>query len=92
MSEPLKRLLIDVPEDLETQIASLAAQTGRSRSLIVNDAIGTYVNNQLRWLSEMDAATREAKQGQSFDGDEVLDWLESWGGDTEKPHPGPAKP
>ncbi|CAN7161932.1 CopG family ribbon-helix-helix protein [Pararhizobium sp. LjRoot238] len=92
MSQPLKRLLIDVPEDLEAQIESLAVQTGRSRSLIVNDAIDTYVNNQLRWLSDMDAATRDVKQGQSFDGDEVLDWLESWGGGGEKPRPGPAKP
>ncbi|WP_349437791.1 type II toxin-antitoxin system RelE/ParE family toxin [Pararhizobium sp. A13] len=78
-----------MPEDLEAQIESLAEQTGRSRSLIVNDAIDTYVNNQLRWLSDMDAATRDAKQGQSLDGDEVLDWLESWGGDAEKPRPGP---
>jgi len=91
MSQPLKRPLVELPESLEAQIASLAEKTGRSRSLIVNDAIDTYVNNQLRWLSEMDSAVGDAKTGQSYDGSEVLEWLGSWDSDAEKARPKPSK-
>ncbi|WP_158515699.1 CopG family ribbon-helix-helix protein [Pararhizobium polonicum] len=87
MSQPLKRPPVELPESLEAQIASLAEKTGRSRSLIVNDAIGTYVNNQLRWLTEMDSAIGDAKAGQSYDGSEVLEWLESWDSGAEKARP-----
>ena len=92
MTQPLKRPLVELPESLEAQIASLSEKTGRSRSLIVNDAVGTYVNNQLRWLTEMDSAIADAKAGHSFDGPEVLDWLESWDSGAEKARPKPSKP
>lgn len=91
MSQPLKKPLVELPESLEAQIASQAEKTGRSRSLIVNDAIGTYVNNQLRWLTEMDSAIGDAKTGQSYDGSEVLEWLESWDSGAEKARPKPSK-
>ena len=87
MSQPRKAPLVELPESLEIQIASLAEKTGRSRSLIVKDAIDTYVNNQLRWLTEMDSAIADAKDERSYDGSEVLEWLESWGSDTEKARP-----
>lgn len=91
MSQPLKAPLVELPESLEIQIASLAEKTGRSRSLIVNDAIDTYVNNQLRWLTEMDSAIADAKDGRSYDGSEVLEWLGSWDSDAEKVRPKPSK-
>ena len=91
MPQPLKAPLVELPESLEIQIASLAEKTGRSRSLIVTDAIGTYVNNQLRWLSEMDSAVADAKDGPSYDGSKVLEWLESWDSDSEKARPKPSK-
>ncbi|WP_438749634.1 CopG family ribbon-helix-helix protein [Pararhizobium sp. O133] len=91
MSQPLKRQVVELPERLEAQIASLAEKTGRSRSVIVSDAVDTYVNNQLRWLTDMDAAVLNAKEGQSYEGDDVLDWLSSWSSDTEKGRPQPSK-
>lgn len=91
MSQPLKTPPVELPESLEVQIASLAEKTGRSRSLIVNDAIDTYVKDQLRWLTEMDSAIADAKEGQSYDGPEVLEWLGSWDSDAEKARPKPSK-
>ncbi len=91
MSQSLKRQIVELPESLEAQVASLAQKTGRSRAVIVNEAIDTYVNNQLRWLTDMDAAVLDAKQGQSYDGADVLDWLDSWDSDTEKGRPEPSK-
>lgn len=91
MSQPLKRLAVELPESLEAQIASLAEKTGRSRAVIVNNAINTYVSNQLRWVTDMDAAILDAKEGQFYDGGEVIEWLESWGDNVEKDRPMPSK-
>lgn len=91
MPQLLKSLVIDVPDELGTQIDALADQTGRSRSLIVNDALESYVGNQLRWLAEMRTAADGVAHSPSFEGEDVLTWLESWGTETEKARPEPTK-
>jgi predicted transcriptional regulator len=78
---------IDFPNELQSQVDDLAAQTGRSRTDIVTDAVETYLRNQALWQMDMDAALKDVGDGLGYAGDDVLAWLESWGEDAELPQP-----
>jgi len=57
---------------------------------VINDAVKDYVAREERKAERL-AQTREAlediEMGQVVDGQEVLEWLDSWGSDTEKSPP-----
>lgn len=82
-----KRLPIEISDDLTAQIEDLALKTGRSNAEVVQDAVQHYLINQARWRRDMDTALLDTETGTGYDGDEVLDWMESWATGDEKPRP-----
>ena len=78
---------IELTDELTTQIDNFAAKTGLSSIQVVTDAVQQYLTNQDRWKRDMDAALLDIENGAGYDGDQVLDWMESWGTDAEKPRP-----
>lgn len=86
MPKPQHRIAVELPEELESKVASLAAQTGRSRSELVADAVEIYLTNTARWHKEMDDAVSDIALG-GHDGEDVLKWLDSWGSEDELPRP-----
>jgi predicted transcriptional regulator len=87
MPQSARTMHIDFPNELQSQVDDLAAQTGRSRTDIVTDAVETYLRNQARWQLDMDTALKDVDDGLGYAGNDVLAWLESWGEDAELPQP-----
>ncbi|HEY0125370.1 MAG TPA: hypothetical protein VGC14_27105 [Rhizobium sp.] len=87
MPQSARTMHIDFPNELQSQVDDLAAQTGRSRTDIVTDAVETYLRNQARWQQDMDTTLKDVDNGLGYAGDDVFAWLESWGEDVELPPP-----
>jgi predicted transcriptional regulator len=78
---------INLTDELASELDSLSAQTGRSKTEIVTVAVQTYLRNHTRWRRDMDKALLDVDAGGGYSGDEVLEWMESWGSDAERPRP-----
>lgn len=85
----MNRSAISLPEHLDTQLADIAAASGRSREDIVVDALETYVLARKTWHAHMDRAMGDAASGAGYSGEDVLQWMESWGDAVEKAEPKP---
>jgi predicted transcriptional regulator len=87
MSHQTKIQAINLTDELASELDSLSAQTGRSKTEIVTDAVQTYLRNQTCWRKEMDKALLDVDAGGGYSGEQVLEWMESWGTDAEKQRP-----
>lgn len=83
----MNKRAIKLPDHLETQIESLAETTGRSQEQIIADAVETYLLSRPQWHRDMDRALDDVRTGIGYDGEEVLEWMESWGTENEKAEP-----
>ena len=81
---------VRIPDDLMERLQKTAEQRRRSKSWLINDAVREYLEREeirTRRLAETRQALAEVKEGQLIEGDEVLDWLDSWGTEDEKTPP-----
>jgi predicted transcriptional regulator len=86
MPKPQHRIAVELPEELESKVASLAAITGRSQAELVTEAVESYIANTARWQQDMQEALDGIGDG-GHDGDDVLNWLDNWGTERELPRP-----
>ncbi len=73
-----------------TELESIAVKLDRSKGWIIKDAISQYaarIEREERILNETRQALSEIESGDVVDGEEVLDWIESWGTQDEKSAP-----
>ena len=59
----------------------------RSKGWVISEALAEYVQKEERAVARLERtqkALAEAENGLVIDGDEVLDWIASWGSDNEK--------
>jgi predicted transcriptional regulator len=62
----------------------------RSKGWIINDAVREYLvkeERKSRMLEDTREALADIKAGRVVDGTDVIDWLDSWGKDSEKMPP-----
>ena len=81
---------VRIPDDLMARLQKAAEQRRRSKSWLINDAVREYLEREeikTRRLAETHQALSEVKEGQLIEGDEVLDWLDSWSTEDEKAPP-----
>ena len=83
----MNKRAIELPEHLEAQVESLAETTGRTHEQIIADAVEIYLLGRSQWHRDMDGALSDVNAGIGYDGEDVLDWMESWGTESEKPEP-----
>lgn len=82
---------VKIDPAMKERVQRLAEVRNRSAHWLMREAIGQYVEREER----REAFNRDALQawqeyqetGLHVTGDEVLDWLESWGTPNEKPAP-----
>lgn len=83
---------VRMPDELLDQLAQTAEKLRRSKGWVINDAVREYLAREER-KAQMLIETREAladiKTGRIVEGTEVMDWLDTWGSDTEKTPPKP---
>ena len=82
---------VRLDEDLENRLAALAAKTQRSKSFLAKEALTRYIEVEERKQreNELTMARWEEYQetGETVSNDAMMEWLESWGDEQEKPCP-----
>lgn len=81
---------IRMPDELMSRLEKAAENLRRSKGWLINDAVREYLareERKARMLAETHDALAEVDAGQLIDGEAVIDWLDSWGTDNEKPPP-----
>jgi predicted transcriptional regulator len=80
-------LTAQVPDELLGEIDAVAEKLDRSRAWVIKHAIKRYLEerqvDERRWKETVEAI-EAAERGEVVPGDEVLDWLETWGRPDER--------
>lgn len=78
---------VRMPDDLMVKLDAIANKMRRSKGWIIKDAVTQYIESEelkAKRLQDTLEALDDVKAGRVIDGDEVVDWLESWGDEDEK--------
>ena len=81
---------VRMPDELLSQLDQAAERLRRSKGWIINDAVKEYLAREERdakMLEETREALADVKAGRILDGEEVMEWLDSWGAEDEKAPP-----
>jgi len=75
--------------DLATKrrLEKLVKGTGRSRSFLAAEAINEYLDVNEWQVSGIKQAIASLDRGEAVSHERVRDWVESWGGNSERPVP-----
>lgn len=78
-------------ESLESRLAELAEKTQRSKSYLAKEALTRYIEEEERKQRENELALARWQEyqetGETVSNDTMMEWLESWGTEQEKPCP-----
>jgi predicted transcriptional regulator len=80
---------VRLPDATRKNVDKLAAMTKRSRSFIVVEAVEAYVRDRLAYVADLDAAVASAEKGQLHSGEQIFEWMHSWGEPDELQSPSP---
>jgi len=82
---------VRLDEQLESRLSALAEKTQRSKSFLVKKALTRYIEDEERKQRENEltmARWNEYQEtGETVSNESMMDWLESWGDEQEKPCP-----
>jgi predicted transcriptional regulator len=75
---------------VEEKLAAVAARARRTKSWIINEAVRDYLGrlgeDEKRWQETL-AALESVRAGRVVEGDDVMEWIASWGRKAEKKPP-----
>lgn len=83
---------VRMPDELLGELEHAAEKLRRSKGWIINDAVKEYLQREElkdRRLAETREALEDLEADRVLDGNQVMDWLSSWGTDAEKAPPKP---
>ncbi|MFH7028188.1 MAG: CopG family ribbon-helix-helix protein [Heteroscytonema crispum UTEX LB 1556] len=69
-------------EDLEEKLDTTATKLQRTKGWIINDALRQYIareERKLRMLEETQEAVSDIEARRVVSGEEVMEWLSTWG-------------
>ena len=82
---------VRLSDEMEKQIDQLASSTHRSKGAVIKQALNEFIEKQAleerRWQQTLDAIESVAN-GEFVDGDDVHQWIRSWGAEDELSTPG----
>jgi predicted transcriptional regulator len=78
---------ITLPDSVASEIEDVARMTGLSRQELVSTAVERFLQDRARWHEDMTAATADADRAFGADGEDVLEWMDSWGTAQERERP-----
>ncbi len=76
---------IRLAEEHKRGVTQLAELTNRSRSYIINQAVGDYLRRNATYLQELDEAVASIETGPTYAAEEVFAWMDTWGTKERKP-------
>ena len=78
---------VRMPDEMMDKLDATANKLRRSKGWIIKDAVQQYLEREeqkaIRYRETLEAL-EDVKAGRLVDGEEVLEWMESWGTDDEK--------
>ncbi|OMH36591.1 CopG family ribbon-helix-helix protein [Motiliproteus sp. MSK22-1] len=81
---------VRLSQEVEAPLENLSAKLDRSKNYLINQAVKEFVARQAmeesRWTDTLQALD-SVKSGKSIDGNEIENWLQSWGSKDEKAPP-----
>ncbi|PCJ44655.1 MAG: transcriptional regulator [Moraxellaceae bacterium] len=83
---------VRMPDELMGRLEKAAENLRRSKGWLINDALGEYLAREeakVKLQEETQQALADVEAGRLVDGDEVIEWVESWGAQDEKEPPTP---
>lgn len=83
---------VRLPDEIQDKLEQTAERLQRSKGWIINEALAEFLAREERKAQrhqETLEALSELKDGQLIEGEEIMDWLESWGTDAERDPPRP---
>ena len=80
-------LTIRVNSELKSRLDQLGKTLHRSKSYIAEQAISQYVDENAWQIEELTQAEQQIRQGKFVAGDEVNQYLDSWGTQNERKAP-----
>ncbi|WP_205910503.1 ribbon-helix-helix protein, CopG family [Rhizobium sp. FY34] len=75
---------ITLPDHMASEIDDAARAKGLSRQAFVATALQHYLIGHHRWQADIEAALQDVDEERGHDGDDVLDWMKSWGSPEEQ--------
>ena len=89
MSGKADTFSVRLPDEVKIQVDHLAKLTRRSRSFIVNEAVSQYMRERMDYIRELDSAVESAESGIGHSGEQIFNWMKSWGTSAETQSPQP---
>lgn len=81
---------VRMPDELAEDLDRVASRLRRTKGWIINEALREFLareEEKQRRLEETLEGIADLEAGETVDGDDVLDWLQSWGSKDELPPP-----
>ena len=82
---------VRLDENLESRLNALAEKTKRSKSFLAKEALTLYIQEEERKQHENELTLARWEEyeenGETISNDVMMEWLDSWGTDQEKPCP-----
>lgn len=81
---------VRMPDELLEKLNETAEKMRRSKGWVINDAVSEYLAREelkQRRNQETLESWEDYKTGRVIDGNEITDWLDSWGTEREKEPP-----
>jgi predicted transcriptional regulator len=76
--------------EVEEKLAAVAERARRTKSWIINEAVRDYLGrlgeDERRWQETLEALA-SVRAGRVVEGDDVMEWIASWGKKAEKKPP-----
>ena len=89
MSGAVDTISVRLSPEIRDGVERLASVSKRSRSFIVQTAVANYVREHSAYVEELEQALASTKSGIGHSGEQVFEWMHSWGQGDEKPAPTP---
>ncbi|OGA01384.1 MAG: transcriptional regulator [Betaproteobacteria bacterium RIFCSPLOWO2_02_67_12] len=81
---------VRLSEELERKLTSAAERARRTKSWLINEAVRDYLDrmgqDERRWADTLEALA-SVKAGRVIAGDDMMEWIASWGKKAEKKPP-----
>ncbi len=82
---------VRLTDELQDRLEQTAERLRRSKGWVISEALGEFVAREERQLERLERSRKalgELDSGHTVVGDEVMDWLSTWGTDQETTSPG----
>ena len=80
---------VRLTDETKTGLAYIGKATHRTPSSVASQMLEEEVNKRARKIRAIEEAKEDIKSGVFHSGEQIIEWMDSWGTDNETPSPKP---